>query len=400
MRRARAFLNSDSDWALKRDVAVHASNDLHDQATNTYNLNMTTYDTGTPNSRPPRALKNQNLATLGVDDVLGAGDSRLVLDVLPPDLAETAFARMREEVRWDTMFHRGGEVPRKVAVEGVIDEDGSFPIYRHPADESPALLPFSATVQRIREHVQGILAHPVNHVLIQHYRSGTDYISEHSDKTIDVVRGTKIVNVSLGAQRTMTLRMKKDSLINVNVQVGDKPPPRPAQRIPLPHNSMFVMGLETNRRWLHGIGQDKRMLALKDAAELGNGGERISLTFRCIGTFLSADQTQIWGQGACAKTKEQAGATLTGEDGENGKKEAEALIWAFGRENAESEFDWEGVYGAGSDVLHFSVKAKKTNRLKAAAGDTHQAPHYCTSTIINGPVAAPPPFLQGFRDCV
>lgn len=68
---------------------------------------MNTNDIGTSNSKPPRALKNQNLTTLGADDVLGAGDSRLVLDVLPPDLAETAFAQMREEVRWDTMFHRG-----------------------------------------------------------------------------------------------------------------------------------------------------------------------------------------------------------------------------------------------------------------------------------------------------
>lgn len=55
----------------------------------------------------PKASRNQNLATLGVDDVLGEGDSRLVLEVLPNDLAEVAFERMREEVKWDTMYHRG-----------------------------------------------------------------------------------------------------------------------------------------------------------------------------------------------------------------------------------------------------------------------------------------------------
>ena len=53
----------------------------------------------------------------------------------------------------------------------------------------------------IRQRVEEILKHPVNHVLIQYYRSGNDYISEHSDKTIDVVRGSNIVNVSLGAER-------------------------------------------------------------------------------------------------------------------------------------------------------------------------------------------------------
>ena len=50
----------------------------------------------------------------------------------------------------------------------------------------------------------------MNHVLIQLYRSGKDCISEHSDKTIDVVPGSSIVNVSFGARRTMTLRKKKD----------------------------------------------------------------------------------------------------------------------------------------------------------------------------------------------
>jgi len=95
----------------------------------------------------------------------------------------------------------GGAVPRLVAVQGQVNEDGSYPIYRHPSDESPALLPFSPTVSMIREHVEKVLNHPVNHVLIQYYRSGNDYISEHSDKTIDVVRDSSIVNVSFGAER-------------------------------------------------------------------------------------------------------------------------------------------------------------------------------------------------------
>ncbi|KAJ3508148.1 hypothetical protein NLJ89_g5915 [Agrocybe chaxingu] len=149
----------------------------------------------TPRQRPPRT------PILGVGDVLGAGDSYLVTDILPPKLAEVAFEKLKTEVKWQTMYHRGGEVPRLVAVEGEVAEDGSFPVYRHPADESPPLSPFSPTVALIRDQVQKALNHPVNHVLIQFYRSGKDYISEHSDKTIDVVRGSNIVNVSLGAQR-------------------------------------------------------------------------------------------------------------------------------------------------------------------------------------------------------
>jgi hypothetical protein len=41
------------------------------------------------------------------DSNLGAGDSYLVLDVLPDDLASISFEQLAEEVKWDTMHHRG-----------------------------------------------------------------------------------------------------------------------------------------------------------------------------------------------------------------------------------------------------------------------------------------------------
>ncbi|KAG5719166.1 Alpha-ketoglutarate-dependent dioxygenase alkB like protein [Termitomyces sp. T112] len=286
---------------------------------------------------------------LGVGDPLGAGDSYLVADVLPQELAESAFENMRAEVKWNVMHHRGGEVPRLVAVEGEVAEDGSFPLYRHPADESPPLSPFSPTVAQIRDHVQKVLNHPVNHVLIQHYRSGKDYISEHSDKTIDVVWGSNIVNVSIGAQRVMTLREKGPPRNGSAPPQDNEKVPRASQRIPLPHNSMFVMGPQTNKKWLHGINHDNRALKSKSSAELFNNGERISLTFRYIGTFLTADESKIFGQGAKGKTRETARPVVLGG------KEGGALIRAFGEENHRNNFDWNRNYGRGFDVLHFNV---------------------------------------------
>ncbi|OCH90399.1 hypothetical protein OBBRIDRAFT_793386 [Obba rivulosa] len=307
---------------------------------------------------------------LGPGDNMGEGDTSLVLDFLPPDLADTAFEALLREVQWSTMYHRGGEVPRRVAVEGEINADGGFPVYRHPADESPPLHPFSPTVARIRAHVERVLQQPVNHVLIQHYRTGADYISEHSDKTIDVVRGSSIVNVSLGAQRVMTMRTKKDATAspshNGNGGGGSPATPddpaddasavsapgarRGIQRIPLPHNSMFVMGLATNARWMHGIRHDKRPTALKTEEERAADGARISLTFRHIGTFLARGETHIYGQGARGKTADDARPVVLGGP------EAEKLIIAFGNENHQSDFDWEANYGEGYDVLHFNVR--------------------------------------------
>jgi len=205
-----------------------------------------------------------------------------------------------------------------------------------------------------------VLKHPINHVLIQHYRDGNDYISEHSDKTLDIARGSKIVNVSLGAQRTMILRMKKDPpqqphseesrLKSSEVASTPEEPGtrRDMQRIPMPHNSMFVLGLETNKKWLHGIRQDKRAANIKSPVELAYNGERISLTFRHIATCLSSNEQQIYGQGAPAKTADDAHLVINGDSAST-----EKLLEAFGAENHRSDFDWDTYYGPGFDVLHF-----------------------------------------------
>ncbi|KAK3400661.1 hypothetical protein B0T20DRAFT_150862 [Sordaria brevicollis] len=292
-----------------------------------------------------------------VSEPLCEGDTTVINNALSPDLAADAFERLLEEVSWAGMSHLGGEVPRRIAVQGAIDEEGNMPVYRHPADESPPLLPFSPTVLAIKNEVEKHLGHPLNHVLIQHYRNSNDYISEHSDKSLDIVRGSYIANVSLGAERTMVLRTKrppKDKEKKDTPAAGTETPStaaekakRQIQRAPLPHNSLLRMGLQTNMRWLHAIRPDKRSDRDKSASELAYNGARISLTFRQIGTFLNSSQTKIWGQGAVGKTKEEAQSVVNGQT-----DEAVRMLQAFGHENHSSEFDWEKNYGAGFNVLH------------------------------------------------
>lgn len=50
-------------------------------------------------------------------------DCYLVENVLPDDLAQSAFASLRDEVNWQVMNHRGNEVPRLVAVQGEVNPD-------------------------------------------------------------------------------------------------------------------------------------------------------------------------------------------------------------------------------------------------------------------------------------
>ncbi|KAF2758518.1 hypothetical protein EJ05DRAFT_438577 [Pseudovirgaria hyperparasitica] len=301
--------------------------------------------------------KPQSLATfptLGPNDRIGEGDSCIIYHFFPENFKRTArsevaisdeiFSLLHNEVKWQKMFHAQGEVPRLVCAQGDFGKDGSMPIYRHPSDTALPLLHFSPSVQLIKEQVQKIVKHPVNHVLIQLYRSGTDCISEHSDKTLDIVRGSSIVNVSFGAQRTMRLRTKRSAKLDKSTVEAA----RTTQRIPMPHNSMFVLGEESNQRWLHGILPDKRLDEERSAAEKAYCGMRISLTFRHIGTFIDGRSSVIWGQGATTKIREEAIEVINNDD-----KKTQEIIRAFGTENQSTNFDWKAVYGGGFDVLHF-----------------------------------------------
>ncbi|GKT90435.1 isochorismatase family protein family [Colletotrichum tofieldiae] len=304
-----------------------------------------------PVSKPGQSEKQAAIDGQAMEP-LCEGDTTVIHNILPAPLAEGIFEKVRDEVLWQRMLHQGGEVPRLVAVQGEVADDGNAPVYRHPSDESPPLLPFSPTVQKIKAEVEKQLGHPLNHALIQFYRDGTDYISEHSDKTLDIVKGSYIANVSLGAERTMVLRTKRRAKdpSSTGLPSGEEDSKqRTTSRAKLPHNSLCRMGLVTNMRWLHAIRQDKRAERDKTASELAFSGGRISLTFRQIGTFLDRDSTLIWGQGATGKTREEAHTVINGQS-----PEAVRMLQAFGTENHSTEFDWDDYYGKGFDVLHMS----------------------------------------------
>ncbi|TGZ76799.1 hypothetical protein EX30DRAFT_367153 [Ascodesmis nigricans] len=345
---------------------------------------------GKPKKKLPKGFQS-SAPILTKGDPIGTGDSSLHHPLLPPPLATTAFSSLLAEVQWRTMYHRGGEVPRLVAVQGAINPvDGSFPIYRHPADESPPLMAFTETVEQIRKYAEGVVGHPLNHVLVQCYRGGNDYISEHADKTLDIARGSSIVNVSLGAQRTMILRRKKDSTVVPSTTSTSDETPTPSeipqqrelQRVPLPHNSLFILGWNTNTHFQHSIKPDKREAFLKTPEELAENGARISLTFRNIATFLSADEARIWGQGAVCKEAPSfpsPSSSLGGIGGNSGNgglaplagrpivlgpcPESERLLASFGKENQSARFDWEAEYAPGFDILHFVPPVPKLRRI-------------------------------------
>ncbi|KAJ4243226.1 hypothetical protein NW757_011336 [Fusarium falciforme] len=318
------------------------------------------------------------------------GDTDIIENVLPDTLVDGIFEKLRDEVQWQRMSHQGGEVPRLVAVQGEVGEDGTIPVYRHPSDESPPLLPFSPTVLAIKAETEKYLGHPLNHVLIQYYRDGTDYISEHSDKTLDIVQDSYIANVSLGAERTMVFRTKRRDKDPSRDEASPADLKRKIQRARLPHNSLCRLGLKSNMKWLHAIRQDKRPKSQKTPAELAYDGGRISLTFRQIGTFLNREETLIWGQGAKAKTQEEAHAVINGQT-----DEAIEMLKAFGMENHATEFDWDAHYGKGFDVLHMSNAPRlftcgdSVANMRAALMLAEYGVNYAKGSITAGPDSGP-----------
>ena len=104
-------------------------------------------------------------------------------------------------------------------------------------------------------------------------------------------------------------------------------------------------------QWLHGVRADKRLPIEKSDEERAFGGERISITFRHIGTFMDEKDQRIWGQGARSKAKSEA-ARIRNTD----STEMEAMVVAFGKENHRPDFDWDAEYGQGFNVINLVSK--------------------------------------------
>jgi nicotinamidase-related amidase/alkylated DNA repair dioxygenase AlkB len=266
-----------------------------------------------------------------------AGTSMLDCAALSTCIDSDTFETLYREVSWNQMSHRGSFVPRLVALQGTKEPDGVEPLYRHPADEQPPLLQWTPTIAKIRQEVERRIGHPLNHCLIQLYRNGRDWIGKHADKTLDVMRPSFIVNVSIGTTRTMVFRPKNTQHLAL-------------QKLPLPHGSVFMLSLESNRSFYHEIEQ---------LGTMGTDTPRISLTLRYIGTFYDPQTGAVWGIGAPSKTRAEAierrqwldtlspTARLAQE-----KAEAERMVRLFRAENIDENFD-VSAYQPGFDILNF-----------------------------------------------
>jgi nicotinamidase-related amidase/alkylated DNA repair dioxygenase AlkB len=274
-----------------------------------------------------------------------AGDSFLQCASLSSCIDDKTFETLKQEVPWNQMSHRGGVVPRLIAIQGDKQPDGVEPLYRHPADEQPALTYWTPTVDQIRRDVEKRVGHPLNHCLLQLYRNGRDWISDHADKTLDVARPSFIVNVSLGVTRTMVFRSKHPTNERSSIP----------QKLPMPHGSLFMLSLKSNQQFYHGI---------KQLGTDGTDEPRISLTLRHIGTFYDPKTGAVWGIGSPSKTRAEAEArakliqSMSPEERfAKERDEADRMLKLFRDENVEDTFD-AASYQPGFEILNFQSLLK------------------------------------------
>jgi len=99
-----------------------------------------------------------------------------------------------------------------------------------------------------------------NQAIVTLYQSGTDCIGWHSDKMTSIADPSIILDVSVGGERTLSIRKTEDG---------------PITRIPMPHGSAVAFDTTFNKRYQHAV------LAEPGAAP------RASIVFRDISTIMT-----------------------------------------------------------------------------------------------------------------
>jgi alkylated DNA repair dioxygenase AlkB len=120
-------------------------------------------------------------------------------------------------------------------------------------------LPWTDLLLEIKTRIETVsAAASFNSVLLNYYRNNRDSMGFHSDDEPELGLRPVISSLSLGEERTLTLKHRLNKLA--------KP-----VRLKLASGSLLLMKGETQKYWMHGIAKESRPC-----------GPRINLTFRQI----------------------------------------------------------------------------------------------------------------------
>ena len=203
----------------------------------------------------------------------GEGDSFLIERYLPKAKGDQVLAEIDSSITYLSrddprmqfrIYGKEVKLPRDKAVLGEIEIDEEKkeriePFYRYAKDTPPVEDWKGTVLKEIQGYITEDMDQSCNHVVVNQYRDGKDYIGYHHDKSKTFELGSSVLTLSLGASRILRLRKVRGEGKGA------------IKNIKLNHGSLFVLGPETNRNWKHSIVQKK-----------GLEGRRVSLTYRSI----------------------------------------------------------------------------------------------------------------------
>jgi alkylated DNA repair dioxygenase AlkB len=170
---------------------------------------------------------------------------------LGPDEAQKLLERLVAEVPWRQEKTAWGHFfPRLTAWYADGGLTYSYSGVTHQA------LPWTEALAEVRARVEQAAGAPVNSLLLNYYRDGSDSIGFHADDEPELGINPIVPSVSLGATRTFVLRPNAG---------GER------LKFELTHGSLLVMAGTLQHHWKHALPRARGVV-----------GPRINLTFRQI----------------------------------------------------------------------------------------------------------------------
>jgi serine/threonine protein kinase/nicotinamidase-related amidase len=299
-----------------------------------------------PNKAPATSLSSSSPplspSPLSCLPQFGAGDVFIAKNFLDKQSLADLMTHLQQEIQWFQLKHLVHNTcfPRLTSFQALIDDsdsDGTLPIYRcadpQPWDNQYSTISFTPLIKKLKERIEEVTGETYNWCRMLQYREDKedDGMGFHSDKYLDIATGSNIVSFSIGQSRDYLLRLKKGVEINEAIRLNplssssSSSSATKIQKISLSHNTLLLLGPQTNMHYLHAIakerqghsGASRRKSKASQASGVSEEEEnglfdcRISITFRKIATFYcplyrGIDQCCFYGQGVpLLETKEQ-----------------------------------------------------------------------------------------------
>ena len=196
-------------------------------------------------------------------------DIHLITEAFSPEESQKHLQVLLESTPWRqeqvTLFGKTYWTPRLSAWYGDPGKCYSYSGIRMEP------LPWTGTLECIKQRVETLTSRTFNSTLLNLYRSGQDSMGWHSDDEASLGPNPLIASVSFGATRRFRLRHRYCKTLE-KVELS------------LPPGSVLIMQGTTQQYWHHAIPKTRKEV-----------GARVNLTFRTIDP--GSELIEKWGSG-------------------------------------------------------------------------------------------------------